>query len=263
MEYSFEHGIADCGHEGIAPILAVGHRVTERDFVERNLTGIRGISISQRGLSKGTRWKDLNLSYLYARLPGIEYLRILFDDPISLDAFGPMPSLRYLVVDCPTVRHTLQGEMPNLRTAHLRWPDRCTSSMLAPSLETLTLIRPRSENLNFLGHLPSLRTLDIHYSRALQSLEGLQSLRALNHLGLHDCSNFTALDILGPVAGPAQLVIDGCTKFVDGTGAERLSSLRKLCVFRGERGPREIRLPQRLQERSIELDLRGVSAQWT
>ncbi len=97
-DYSFEHGIDHCGYGGLAPILGVGGPITAEDFVERDLSTIRGVSISQGGLSKGTKWSDLNIRFLFEHLPKIEYLRILFDDPVSLDDIGPQPLLHTLIV---------------------------------------------------------------------------------------------------------------------------------------------------------------------
>lgn len=261
-EYSFEHGIDHCGREGIAPILGVGHRVTERDFIERDLSGIRGVSVSQHGLSKGTRWNDLNMSYLFTRLTGVEYLRILFDR-IDLDEVGQLPALRDLEIDCPAVRNTLRGEMPHLHTARLRWSDACTAGLNAPQLQKLTLIRPRSEDLTIVSHLASLVELDIHYGRSLRSLSGVEALRSLKWLGLHDCANLSDLSTCGRVLGPEQLMIGGCRRFADATGAEQVTGLKKLFIYRGERGPREVRLPGVLMERGVELDLRGVTALWS
>ena len=65
--------------------LGHGHVGLAQDFIERkDLADIRGVSISQRGLAKGTRWKDLNLPFLFAALPRIEYLRVFFDDAVNL-----------------------------------------------------------------------------------------------------------------------------------------------------------------------------------
>jgi hypothetical protein len=260
VPYSFEHGIDHCGQSGIAPILCVGHRITERDFVERDLSGIRGVSVSQRGLSPGTKWKDLNLGYLLAQLQSIEYLRILFDDSISLDVIGPLPSLRYLEIDCPTVRGTLQGEMSELQSAHVRWADVCTTELNAPRLERLTLVRPRCENLKIISHLTALVEVDIHLSRNLCSLDGIERFETIEFIRLHDCSKLTDLSITHEIPGPKQLVIGGCKRFVDATAATHFKRLRQLSIYRGEHGPREVMLPVELTERGCVLDIRGLTA---
>lgn len=261
-QYSFEHGIDHCGYDGIAPILAVGHKVTERDFIERDLSGIRGVSVSQDGLSRGTRWEDLNLNYLFGRLTGIEYLRIWFNDSINLNAIGRLPSLLQLHVDCPKVRGTLKGEMPHLRTAQVRWSDACTKALDAPNLEKLTLIRPRSDDLKIVGHLTSLTELHVHYSRSLCSLAGIERLESLESLGIHDCANVVNLDIDHEIAGPRHLLIAGCKRFLDTSGALQLKKLRTLSIYCGERGPHEVQLPSTLREREVEIDLRAVTAIW-
>lgn len=262
-DYSFEHGIDHCGYGGVAPILYVGGPVTEQDFVERNdLTAMRGVSISQRGLAKGTKWKDLNLPFLFEALPRIEYLRILFDDPINLDDLGRLPSLRQVEVDCPKVRGVLKGEMPFLKTAHVRWSEECMASMVAPELEKLTLIRPLFQDLSRISHLTSLRELDIHYARNFQSFLCLQRLSALTHLGLHSCPNLTNLSSIEPQSGPRQLVVGGCARFTDACGALALGALVKLCIYAGERSPREVRLPRAIASMPVEIDVRGISPVW-
>ncbi len=262
-DYSFEHGIDHCGYGGVAPILYVGGPVTEQDFVERDdLAAIRGVSVSQRGLAKGTKWKDLNLPFLVAALPGIEYLRVLFDDPINLDDIGHLPSLRQLIVDCPKVRGTLKGEMPHLKTAHVRWSDECTASMVTPELVALTLIRPLCQDLSPVLHLTSLRDLDIHYARNFQSFVGLQHLSALTHLGFHNCPKLTDMSSIEPQRGPHQLVVDGCVRFTDACGALALGALAKLCIYAGERSPSEVRLPRAIASMPVELDVRGMTSVW-
>src|SRR5438105_2900643 len=187
--YSFEHGVDHCGYGGVAPILCLGGPITPQDFAERDLTTVRGVSVSQGGLPSGVKWQDLNVSYLFSRLREVEYLRISFEDQASLEDLGPLPHLRELIVDCPKVRGTLQGAMPRLRTAHVRWSDECTASMIAPGLEQLTLIRPRFEDLSSVSRLSSLRELDIYYARNLRSLLGLSGFSSLSRLGLHNCPN--------------------------------------------------------------------------
>lgn len=260
--YSFEHGIDHSGHGGIAPILAIGHKVTAQDFVERDLSGIRGVSVSQRGLAKTAKWDDLNPGFLFDRLRGIEYLRVLFDDTVNLDALGHLPALRELVVDCPKVRGSLQGEMRHLRSAHVRWPDACTAGLNAPHIEKLVLLRPKSEDLTTVGHLTSLVELDVHYNSALHSLDGIGHFRSLKHLGIHDCSRLAEINIAQEWPGPAELLIGGCIRFANATGAQNLRNLRKLAIYRGARGPHEVQLPNVLKDRGIELDLRGVASTW-
>ncbi|MES2889641.1 MAG: hypothetical protein V4739_16730 [Pseudomonadota bacterium] len=258
MEYSFEHGIDHCGQQGIDPILYVGGRVTEQDFVERDLTSMRGVSIVQRGLPRGTCWDDLNLPHLFERLENIEYLRIEYDDPISLDALGAQTNLRYLQMDSPRVTRTFRGSMPQLTVAHVRWTDECTAKLEAPLLQKLTLFRPRSKDLGLVGHLKAMRELDVHYARSLQTLEGIQPLKRLLHLGLHDCPRLTGLHIDGSTEGPQELAVAGCKRFADASDAHRFTSLRKLSIYGGSRGPRTVRLGQ-LQSR-VELELHGVDA---
>jgi hypothetical protein len=262
-DYSFEHGVDHCGYGGVAPILCLGGPVTAQDFVARSdLASIRGVSVSQRGLAKGTQWKDLNLPLLFATLPGMEYLRILFDDPISLDDIGRQPGLRHLEVDCPKVRGTLQGDMPHLKTAHVRWSENCTASMVAPALEQLTLIRPLFKDLSSLAHLASLRKLDIYHARHVQSLLGLDRLPALEHLGLHQCPNLTDLSSIDPQDGPREVTIAGCVRFADACGALALGSLGRLCIHAGEKGPDEVRLPRAMASLPVEIDVRGMTSVW-
>lgn len=261
--YSFEHGIDHCGYNGVAPILCIGGPVTAQDFVERgDLATIRGVSVSQRGLAKGTKWKDLNLPLLFSTLPKIEYLRVYFDDSISLDDLGHQPYLRHVELDCPKVRGTLKGEMPLLKTAQVRWSDDCTASLVAPGLEQLTLIRPLFQDLSPVAHLTSLRQLDIHHARNFQSFLGLQRLPALVHLGLHNCPNLTDLSSIEPQSGPRQVVIGGCVRFADAFGALALGSLAKLCIYAGERGLSEVCLPRTITSRPVEIDVRGMTSVW-
>ncbi|MCP5268134.1 MAG: hypothetical protein H6943_03735 [Zoogloeaceae bacterium] len=259
-QYSFEHGIDHCGRDGIAPILHVGHKVTERDFVERDLSDVRGVVVSQRGLSTGTKWADLNLAYLFSQLRSIEYLLIWFDDSINLTDIGHLPALRHLEVDCPTVRGTLQGELLNLRSAQVRWSDKCTASLNAPNIDTLTLIRPLNDDLGIVGHLTSLASLDIHYSRSLRSLSGIEKLYLLEWLGIHGCSMLTDLNSIDEMPSPTQLVVGGCNKFCDAVGATRFRRLNKLSIYRGPKGVHEILLSGALAQRGCALDLRGVNA---
>lgn len=262
--YSFEHGIDHCGYGGIAPILYVGGPVSEQDFLERSdLVNVRGVSVSQQGLTKGTKWKDLNLPFLFATLPKIEYLRILFDDPICLDDLGQQPSLRKVVVDCPKVRGTLNGAMPHLQSANVRWSDECTASLIAPRLEQLTLIRPLFQDLSPVSHLTSLRELNVHHARNFQSFRGLQDLTLLAHLGLYKCPNLVDLSSIESMSGPHQILIDGCVRLADASGALAIGALTKLSIYAGERGPVAVSLSKAIASLPIEVDVRGVKLEWT
>ena len=261
-DYSFEHGIDHCGYDGVAPILYVGGPVVAHDFVERDLMAIRGVSISQRGLSKGIKWSDLNLLLLFSKLPKIEYLRIDFDDPVCLDDLGLQPSLRFVKINCPKVRGSLQGEMPLLRTAEVQWSDECTAKLNAPRLERLTLIRPRFQDLSSVLHLTSLHELDLWYARNFCSFQGLERLAALTHLGLHNCSKVTDLSSVELQPGPHELVVGGCKRFVDASAAPALKALRKLSIYADERSTNAIHLPRSIKSLPIQVDLRGVVPVW-
>jgi hypothetical protein len=260
--YSFEHGVDHVGYDGVAPILYVGGPVLAQDFVERDLSRIRGVSISQRGLPKGIKWKDLNLGLLFEALPRIEYLRVFFEDTASLDVIGSQPALRQLVVDCPKARGTIRGELPLLQTAELRWPDACTASMVAPGLENLSLVKPQCEDLSPLSHLSSLRDLGIFYARHFHSFQGLASLPELVHLQVRNCPNLVDLNSFTLQPGPRRLEIDSCVGLVDALAILNLTSLRELGIYAGERGPRKVSLPQSLASHSVHIDLRGVAAEW-
>jgi|UPI000647650C hypothetical protein len=108
-DYSLEHGIDHSGYGGVAPILYVGGPVTPQDFTERDLSGIRGVSISQNWLPGGTRWSDLNLSFLFEALPNLECLRILFEEAASFDVVGAQLALQQLVIDCPKAKPEFHG----------------------------------------------------------------------------------------------------------------------------------------------------------
>jgi Leucine-rich repeat (LRR) protein len=260
-DYSFEHGIDHCGYGGVAPILYIGGPATRQDFFERDLTEIRGVSISQNGLPQGTKWADLNLAFLFEALPKIEYLRILFEDAASLEDIGDQPALRELNIDCPKARGMIKGEMAFLTTAKLRWPDKCTANLDAPNLTQLSLLRPHFESLSSVAHLPTLRQLEISYARNLRSLSGLEGLPELERLRLQSCPNLADLDSVHPQNGPRHLVIHGCAGFNDASGVLNLASLEDLCIQAGEQGPHQVRLP-RAASHSIRLDLRGVAAVW-
>lgn len=265
-EYSFEHGIDDCGQEGVTPILYVGHSITERDFVERDLSGIRGVSVSQRGLKAGTSWTDLNLGFLFERLGRgqIEYLRLRCEKgSIDFDAIGELPALNYLEIDSPKVRGTLRGLMPHLEVAFLRWPDTCTASLDAPSLRRLELIRPRSEDLSLIGHLTALTEVRVLLGRALCSISGIEQLGSLATLTLSDCPNFIDLRHQAPMPGPVHLAIFGCKRFADAAGAEQLPALKSLGVCRADGGPKEVLVPAQLKSRGVVLDLKGVTSVWS
>jgi hypothetical protein len=259
---TFEHGIDHCGYNGVAPIFCVGGPVVARDFVERDLAGIRGVSISQRGLAKGTRWLDLNLPLLFEAIPRIEYLRILFDDPIRLSDVGTQPRLRYLKVDCPKVLGALAGEMSELHAAEVRWSDECTARLEAPKLEQLEWIRPRVRDLSSLSRLTALRELDLWYARNFCSLDGLERLPALRTVGLHDCPKLTDLGTPERHDGLAELLVAGCRRFEDASAVTALSGLRKLSVYAGKKGSTTVRVPSAMKSLPSRLDLRGVTAVW-
>jgi hypothetical protein len=261
-EYSFEHGIDDCGRDGIAPVLAVGHRVTERDFFERDLSGIRGVSVSQRGLSPGTVWKDLDLAYLFARLRGIEFLRIHFDDAIDLRDVSPLPALRELEIDAPKVKGVLAGAMPQLRRAFLRWPEACTAALDAPGLEWLELRYLRSVDLSLVAHLCALHELRVVCGRSLVSIAGVGALGRLERLTVAACPNLRAMGIDAPIAGPKDLSISGCLRFDDASDASKLGRLRHLSITPAERGSHQVKVPRVLQTRGVQLSLGNVTAIW-
>ena len=167
------------------------------------------------------------------------------------------------VVDCPKARGALKGEMPNLRSAEVRWADECVAKMVAPGLEQLTWIRPRIHDLSSISHLISLTELDLWYARNFASLAGLAAVPSLAKLGLHSCPNLIDLNTVAhQMKGPRQVLISGCVRFVDATGVLALEGLERLCIYGGERSPNEVRLPRAITSRSVELELRGVTPTW-
>ena len=260
-DYSFEHGIDHCGYDGIAPILYVGGPVTLQDFVERDLSKVRGVSISQRGLPRDVNWEDLNPSFLFEALPRLEYLRITFEGAVSLEVTGPQPMLRRLIIDCPKARGNLKGDMPLLQSADLRWPERCTAAMRAPNLTHLSLFRPLFENLETLAHLSALRELDISHARNFRSFQGLEHFNRLDCLELRSCPRLADLNSISAHAKLKKLVMDSCAGLLDVTGVEHLNSLEELSIFAGERGPKQVRVAKSMSRSSV-LKLRAVAADW-
>lgn len=259
MEYAFEHGIDHCGYDGIAPILYVGGRVTEQDFAERDLSQVRGVSISQNGLPKGTSWSDLDLEFLFERLPKIEYLRIHFAGQINLNVLGRQPRIRTLIIDCPKIAKGTPPPLTSVQRAEVRWDDDCTRDLLGPSVTELTLLRPKSTDLAYLGHLSNLEKLSIHHSRTLTSLRGIEELRHLSTVSLHDCPNIASLGVRAPCPGPTELTCGCCRSLADLTDIKNFGSLQRLCVYGG---PRIVSLPAVMRQRSIDLELRATEASW-
>lgn len=259
MEYSFEHGIDHCGYDGIAPILYVGGRVTEQDFAERDLSQVRGISISQNGLPKGTSWSDLDLECLFERLPKIEYLRIDFAGQINLNVLGHQPRIRTLIIDCPKIANCTLPRLTSVQRAEVRWDDDCTRDLLGPSVTDLTLLRPKSTDLICLSHLSNLAKLTIHHSRTLTSLRGIEELRHLSAVGLHDCPNISSLGVQVSCPGLIELTCGCCKSLEDLTDIKNFGGLNKLCVYGG---PKTVSLPAAMRQRGIDLELRATEARW-
>jgi hypothetical protein len=259
MEYSFEHGIDHCGYDGIAPILYVGGRVTEQDFSERDLSQVRGVSISQNGLPKGTSWSDLNLEYLFARLPKIEYLRIHFAGQINLNVLGHQPLIHTLIIDCPKIAKCTLPPLTSVQRAEVRWDDDWTRKLLGPSVTDLTLLRPKSKDLVYLSHLSTLAKLTVHHSRTLASLRGIEELRHLSMVGLHDCPNIASLGVQVSCPGLIELTCGCCKSLEDLTDIKNFGSLHKLCIYGG---PQVVSLPTVMRQRGIDLELRATEASW-
>ena len=111
------------------------------------------------------------------------------------------------------------------------------------------------------SHLTALQQLDVHGAYALQSLDGIQPLKCLRYLGLHDCPKLTSLYLEGTTASPQELVIGGCNGFVDASDIHRFTSLRKLSIYRGQRGSRTVKLPRHALPQGFELELHGAEAE--
>lgn len=253
MSYSFEHGIDHCGRYGVAPILAVGGPISERDFDERDLLAMRGVLISQRGLSKGIRWKDLNLKLLFQRLTHLEYITISFDGAVDLSDLGVQPFLKIAELICPKAMPARNDSFPRLERVEARWPDKCTSQLLGASVKYLVLIRPQIADLSSLAHLKGILHLDIHYASRLESLTGLEEFPPIEFLGLHDCPKLAQVGLAGQFPGAEEIVFGGCKSLNDLRGLEGAKCLRKLSALGGSP---DLIVPEGLRHRTIEIDIR-------
>jgi hypothetical protein len=239
-------------------VLVVGNRVAERDFVERDLTGIRGVRICDRGLPRGTRWDDLDLGLLFQRLGPLEWIDIMFDGPVRLSDLGKQPALRILNVDCANVRSP-PPLFPALERAHVRWNEDCHRAALPSTLAQLELLRPRMADLASLRHLRGLRDLRIHLARSLKSLEGLESLESLETLFLCDCPNL-APDALGTsVRAPGRLYVSGGR---NAPALDWLGRLRKIGSLELAFEARSLRLPAALRPCAPRIDAHGSEIEW-
>jgi len=252
MTPSFEHGIDHVGQRGVAPLLVLGGAVTASDFEMRDLRSIQGVVISERGLPKNIGWSELNLRLVGERLPHLRYLWVEYSRRADLNDIGPQRNLTYLKLLCPKLTTVSQPLFPT--EAEFMIPDAALFSLLAPSIESLTVIRPKFRDLQGFLNCGSIRSLDIHYGRNLASLAGLSNLPALEWLGLHDCPAFQRIGTNSVVPGPVELMLGGCKRFSDFSGLEYLTKLRKVSLF--GKGPRVV-IPRSVSAARIEVDVRG------
>jgi hypothetical protein len=258
-EYSFEHGISDCGHDGIAPVLVIGGAAQEQDFVARDLSAIRGVIVEQHGQRRGTRWRDLNLRLLFKKLAPIEYLNIGFDGAVDLSDIGTQPKLRSLHVRCPNAKVGQRDAFPAVEVAIVRWPTECTERLLGSSVRDLHWIRPSMSDFRPLGRLKGLESLRIGLTPRLESLRGLDALPKLSKLVVFDCQQLVDIGVDAPCRNPEFLTINNCRNLTDLTAVRHLQRLRRLELLDCAA---EVKLPASLQTRGIALHISPYRVQW-
>lgn len=258
-EYSFEHGIDHCGRSGTAPLLVIGGPVSEQDFVERDLSDIRGVIVNQSGQPKGTRWRDLNMRLLFERLSPIEYLNIEFDGPVDLGDVGVQPKLHRLYVRCPNAKVGIDHAFPAVIEANVRWPVECTERMIGESVRDLEWIRPGISDFRQLAHLKGLEQLRVGLTPRLESLTGLMALTKLFRLSVFDCQQLVSIGIDAPCRKPEFVSINGCRNLSDLTPVRYLQKLRHLELLDG--AP-TLSLPASLQDKGIGLHVNPYRITW-
>jgi hypothetical protein len=258
-EYAFEHGISDCGHDGIAPVLVIGGAVQERDFAARDLSAIRGVIVEQNGQRRGTRWRDLNLRLLFKKLAPIEYLNIRFDGAVDLSDIGIQPKLRRLYVQCPNAKVGQGDAFPAVEVAQVRWPTACTERLLGSSVRDLHLIRPSMSDIGPLGKLKGLESLRIGLTSRLESLRGIGALPKLSKLVVFDCQQLVDIGVNTPCRNPEFLTINNCRNLIDLTAVRHLQRLRRLELLDCAA---EVKLPASLQTKGIALHMSPFRVQW-
>jgi hypothetical protein len=257
--YSFEHGIDHCGQGGTAPLLVVGGPVSERDFVERDLSEVRGVVIKQNGQPTGTRWRDLNMRLLFEKLSLIEYLDIEFDGPVDLCDVGVQPKLRRLIVQCPSAKGGIEHAFPTVTEAKIRWPVECTERLIGGSVRNLDWNRPGISDLKPLAHLKSLEYLRISLSPKLESLNGLVALTKLFRLEVLFCQQLVSIGVDAACRRPELFSISGCRNLSDLTPVRHLQKLRHLELL--DCAP-TLSLPASLQEQGIGLHVNPYRIRW-
>ena len=190
--YEFTHGIDHVGKNGFAPILVIGKKVCEQDFIERDLSGIQGVVIRHRGLDSGVKWQDLNIELLRIKFPRLRYLHIEFGDKCDVSEFGEQSFVEELTLICPKLKQKIdQPQFRSVKKAKLQIPTQYLNNLVSLNIQNLELLRPK---FSFLDELPArqlLSKLKVAYGRNLQTLKGIEGFPNLIQAAFIDCPNLT------------------------------------------------------------------------
>lgn len=229
MDYSFEHGIDHAGRLGIAPILVIGGPIQERDFTERNLESVAGVVIVEKGIPNRPNWKELNLKLLFSKIKALRYLSIEFEKKCDLNDVGLHWDLEFFSLNAPNATWTEAGLLKACRVLQAQAPLDVIEKLMGVGVNQMELIRPSFFDLEMVSRCVNMESLDIWRAKGLTSIRGIEGLRSLQWLGVHDCPSLETIDL--PKIGPKEIVIGGCKKLKSIVADAEVGRLEKIAVL--------------------------------
>lgn len=199
----------------------IGTPTSVRDFSlltgdpVRNLDGLRHLPDELQNLSLSAVWKCRPSLAPLARFHALNYL--------ALDArSGPFSDVHVL------------GSLPSLRVLWLAGFNQfdLASLQTLPVLEALELsFGSRTGSLSVLAEVPTLRFLDVNYSRQPDALAGLEHLSSLERLAVSACSQVTSIPDLSRLRLLRIVMIENQKRLTDISGVALAPNLEQVALI--------------------------------
>ena len=172
-----------------------------------------------------------DLGFLVENREKIRHIMIM-NDQIDWEVLNQLTSLRKMYIggwfDCRGLEFR---RLENLTHLESYWNKGYEDSLCdLPKLKELKLIGFKSESLETLGALPSLKSLSIVLSRHLTSFRGLQGSTELEKLFIESCSNLINISALSACNDMGDIHLAKCKRLADVSVIGQLVKLRQLVL---------------------------------
>jgi hypothetical protein len=190
------------------------------------LKALNGGGVKELELNYAKGWEGDAYSFLH-QLTQLEALELTDWNAEDVSAINQLTQLRYLKVFTYCKTELRFSQFPLLEDCRLEWRPKARSLFEHEGVKKLFLSKYSGKDLTAFSGLKRLDSLSLA-SPKLESLEGIQSLRALTFFGVYKCRSLASLEGIEVLAALRQLEVNDCPKVSDISPLASLSQLREL-----------------------------------